>query len=280
MTEHAVDARRYLDLLKVVLLNQAYPEREAERHHLYRCAIGERKLEVQQFFSGQSVPAADVAAVERTHATGQHFGGLLRFVTTAATMVGRARIDSLHDMLDAVRDDAVAGDFVETGVWRGGVCAFAKGYFEAHGMTDRKVWLFDSFAGLPVPEHPKDDVDLQAAKYPMLAVSEAEVRTLFLRLGLDLSGCRMVKGFFEKTVPVTPVESIALLRLDGDYFSSTDVVLRHYYDSVSPGGYIVIDDYGVLEPCRQAVDTFRAERNIVTPMVQIDNGGWYWRKPG
>ncbi len=113
--------------------------------------------------------------------------------------------------------------------------------------------------------------------HPELVVSRERVASHFERLGLLDDQVQFVEGYFEDTMPELPVERIALLRLDGDYYSSTVAVLEALYDRVTPGGFIVIDDYG-LPYCRQAVDEFREARGIHSPIVQVDWTGVHWRK--
>jgi len=80
------------------------------------------------------------------------------------------------------------------------------------------------------------------------------------------------------TLPAAPVGRIAVLRLDGDYYASTMVALQALYDKVSPQGFVIVDDYGVLEPARRATDEYRRAHGIAAPLVDIDGAGVYWRK--
>ena len=122
--------------------------------------------------------------------------------------------------------------------------------------------------------------DLSARNYPMLAVSRKRVQTLFERLGLMDARVRFVEGWFNETLVDAPIGPVAVLRLDGDYYESTMTPLRALYDRVSPGGFVIVDDYGLLEPARRAVDEFRAEQRISAPLNDIDGHGHFWRKPG
>ena len=155
--------------------------------------------------------------------------------------------------------------------------AFAKGVLDAHEQA-RSVWLADSFQGLPEPDHPADTVDLRTAKYPMLAISENRVRTLFERLELLDDRVHLLAGWFEDTLPKAPIEQISILRLDADYYASTMTALEALYPKTSAGGFVIVDDYGVLEPARKAVDEFRANCSIRAPLIDIDGAGVYWRK--
>lgn len=268
---------RYIDTLKAVILNDVYLEAEAERNYLIDVADGRRAFDPQAFYSGDAANRETLAALQESHRTGRHFKGRLKFATIGASMIGRARMDNLQMTIETVIGDGVPGDIIECGVWRGGAMAFAKGVLDAHDER-RNVWLADSFQGLPVPDHASDTVDLRTAKYPMLAISEDRVRMLFQRLGMLDDHVRFLPGWFDDTLPTAPIDRIAVLRLDADYYASTMTALGALYTKVSPGGFIIIDDYGVLEPAQQAVDQFRADQGISAPLLDIDGAGVYWRK--
>jgi O-methyltransferase len=68
------------------------------------------------------------------------------------------------------------------------------------------------------------------------------------RYGLLDDRVRFLVGLFEKTFPAAPIETLALLRLDGDMYGSTSVALDAlYYPKLAPGGYVIVDDYNALE---------------------------------
>lgn len=271
--------RLYLDTVKALILNDIYPEAEAERAYLIKCVDGVEQFDARAFYSGAVIDPETMRSIAVAHRTGRHHEGRLKFATIGASMIGRARLDNVQTCLTTALAEGVAGDFVECGVWRGGACAFAKAVLIAHG-SDRTVWLADSFEGLAEPEHPADTIDLSAWKYPMLAVPRARVQALFERLGLMDAGVRFLEGWFNQTLAAAPIGAIAVLRLDGDYYDSTMTPLRVLYDRVSPGGFVIADDYGLLEPARRAVDEFRADNGIAAPLIDIDGQGYFWRKPG
>lgn len=99
----------------------------------------------------------------------------------------------------------------------------------------------------------------------------------FARYGLLDEQVRFLPGWFADTLPQAPIAQLALLRLDGDMYSSTIQTLEALYDKVTPGGYVIVDDY-ILKGCRQATDDFRARRGIVEAIQDIDGAGVYWRK--
>jgi O-methyltransferase len=49
------------------------------------------------------------------------------------------------------------------------------------------------------------------------------------------------------------------------------------YHRVSPGGYVIIDDYYTIDNCRKAVDEFRAERGITSKVRPVDFCRGYWQ---
>lgn len=95
---------------------------------------------------------------------------------------------------------------------------------------------------------------------------------------IDSAGALTTKGWFRDTLPKAPINQLALLRLDGDLFESTTVALNHLYDKVSPGGFIIVDDYHDFEPCRRAVNEFRVRHGILSPITRIEWTGVFWRK--
>lgn len=195
------------------------------------------------------------------------------------TMVGRKRLDNLEFCLDLIRKDNIPGDLVETGVWRGGASIFMRGYLAAWEMMDRVVWVADSFEGLPVPSLPQDEgYDYSAAKVPILAISLEEVQENFRRYNLLDNQVQFLKGWFCDTLPTAPIEQVAVLRLDGDLYESTMDGMNALYHKVSPGGFIIVDDYGDFEPCRRAITEFRENHGISDPIEIIDWAGAFWRK--
>ncbi|MEM9500126.1 MAG: TylF/MycF/NovP-related O-methyltransferase, partial [Pseudomonadota bacterium] len=88
----------------------------------------------------------------------------------------------------------------------------------------------------------------------------------------------LLAGWFDDTLPTAPIDRIAVLRLDADYYASTMTVLDALYHRVPSGGVVIIDDYGVLEPAKRATDQFRADHGIFAPLIDIDGAGVYWRK--
>jgi O-methyltransferase len=199
----------------------------------------------------------------------------------AETMIGWKRLSHLEECVTEALRQNIPGDLVETGVWRGGASILMRAVLKAHGDRERQVWLFDSFEGLPTPNpaaYPPDKGDDLSKFNAYLGVSLDTVRENFDRYGLLDGQVQFIKGWFNQTIPDAAVESIAVLRLDGDMYESTIQVLDGFYDKVSPGGFVIVDDYGALETCRAAVHDFRTRRGITAQIEAIDWTGVFWRK--
>ncbi len=198
----------------------------------------------------------------------------------AHSMIGRKRMENLRQLAERVLFDGIRGDFIETGVWRGGACIYLRAILEAYGVKGRRVWAADSFEGLPPPDasaYPADAGDTFHT-YRELAVPLEIVKRNFERYSLLDDQVAFLKGWFRDTLPGSQTGPLAILRMDGDMYESTMDALTHLYDRVSAGGYVIVDDYRVVDGCRQAVDDFRARRGILDEIVEIDGVGVYWKK--
>lgn len=196
----------------------------------------------------------------------------------AFSMIGGVRMRNLRYACETVLLDGVPGDFIETGVWRGGACMLMKGILEAYEDRARRVFVADSFAGLPPPDagnFPADQGD-NFHRYTELQVSRADVEENFRRFGLLDDRVVFLEGWFKDTLPDAPIEQIAILRLDGDMYESTIQALDALYHKVSYGGFVIVDDY-FLPPCAQAVHDFRERHSVTSPILPIDGTGSYWR---
>lgn len=209
------------------------------------------------------------------------------------SMVGRSGLLATYDVTHKMERNNVDGCFVECGVARGGCSALmALVADENKGNRDRKVWLFDSFEGLPEPtsedeyeepaqDKPKDKhASLVSEGYCLGTYHEVE-RLLFSKLGLNRNSVFMVKGWFQDTLPKhkDKVGPIAVLRIDGDWYDSTKCSLENLYDNVISGGYIIIDDYESVIGCRRATDEFLGSKGLAVKMVFDGRGGCYFEKP-
>jgi O-methyltransferase len=198
----------------------------------------------------------------------------------AHTMIGQARLDNIEKCVEQVLEDGVPGDLIETGVWRGGSTILMRAILKARGDVTRRVWVADSFAGLPAPnvERYPADAGLTFHLADHLAVSLDEVKSNFGRYGLLDDQVVFLKGWFSETLPTAPIESLAVMRLDGDLYESTMDALVNLYPKLSSGGFVIVDDYADIPACKQAVDDFRSQHRIRDEIVPIDWTGVYWRR--
>jgi O-methyltransferase len=181
------------------------------------------------------------------------------------TQTSPERLFVLRDAVHHIANAKIPGDVVECGVWRGGSSMMA-----ALAMQEtndfRKLWLFDTFEGMPEPgEHDRDYTGTDSKiEYERRRAQEGgwnvasleDVQANLARTGYDDRLLRFVKGPVEESIPATAPEQIALLRLDTDFYESTRHELEHLWPRVSQGGVLIIDDYGHFEGARKAVDEY------------------------
>ena len=195
------------------------------------------------------------------------------------SMMGSKCMDNLHACIADVLQHGLPGDVIETGVWRGGAVIFMRAVLAACGDTTRRVWVADSFQGLPPPEAGVEpDRSDSHHGFSTLAVSLEQVKANFARHGLFDDRVRFLEGWFKDTLPGAPIEKLAVARLDGDMYASTMDALRPLYPKLSVGGYLIAEDYGVVPGCRQAIAAYRAEQGIREPIVDVDGAGVYWKR--
>jgi O-methyltransferase len=201
----------------------------------------------------------------------------------AESMIGLKRMQNIQDCIEHVLADGVPGDLIETGVWRGGATIFMRAVLKAYGDTSRTVWVADSFAGLPKPNQEEFAADAGDThwRWSGLAVGVEQVRHNFARYGLLDDQVRFLVGWFKDTLPGAPIESLSVIRLDGDMYESTWQAIEVLYPKLSPGGFCIVDDFGThVSQAQQAVHDYRAEHGITEEIVDIDGTGAYWRKSG
>ena len=284
----------YLDLLKRCLIDSIYLDDPLAHLALYRekstAPVWKRSLiralrtflerYQVQLVKPYSVPWMPAyATLDASTKTGLRERGL-GWPSRAHTFLSLDRLDNIQYCVETVLREGVEGDLIETGVWRGGACILMRAILEVWEDHTRTVWLADSFKGLPPPNesaYPADAGDKHYLWVDEFAVSRAEVEQYFRRYGLLDDQVRFLEGWFKDTLPGAPIERLAVLRLDGDMYESTIDALSSLYDRLSPGGFVIIDDY-YMEPCAKAVHDFRAERRIDEPIEDIDGRGSFWRR--
>lgn len=290
---HAHIADQYLSLLKKSVLDELYIENEARLAYYGLCAatrsapdlhvvrdIAHKRPDIVQRLRDARAEGGIAFVWPVIAADGTQKQLNLRNISEFYhSMIGRKRLDNIQLLIERVLADRVPGDLIETGVWRGGATVFMRGVLAARGVHDRTVWVADSFAGLPVPSDPHDaGHDFSATRFPILAISRAEVEDLFRRYDLLDERVRFLEGWFKDTLPSAPISKLALMRLDGDLYESTMDALRALYARLAPGGFVIVDDYHDFEPCRRAVDEFRTTHGISSPLEPVDWTCVWWQK--
>ena len=208
------------------------------------------------------------------------------------SLVGVGGLEATYKAVKDVYERGIAGEVVELGVARGG-CAMlmASIVFDKRicGQMDRKLWLFDSYEGLPEPTSMDFSPELgngtgehvrPLTKGACLGQLDEVKDLMFNKNDFPRERVEFVKGWFENTLPKTreKIKQIAVLRIDADWYESTKSCLVNLYDKVCSGGYVIVDDYQSCYGCRRAVDEFIQDRHIV-PVIKFDGrGGCYFRK--
>jgi hypothetical protein len=189
------------------------------------------------------------------------------------TMTSVERMYALYTAVNHVLDNGIEGDFVECGVWRGGSAMLMAKILVDRGVTDRRVWLYDTFEGMTAP----GAYDTSFAGEAAVARDgwcEADIDdvTRNLRLtGIPESQRVLVKGKVEDTLPgEMPDGPIAVLRLDTDWYESTKHELNVLYPKLTGNGVLIIDDYGHWQGCRKAVDEYVREHGLPLMLTRVD----------
>jgi hypothetical protein len=194
----------------------------------------------------------------------------------AITMIHIPNLNNIQDLLMYIMENNIEGDLIETGVWRGGAVILMAAINKFYNLN-KKVYACDSYEGLPKNSpHTEDNIVNGNDKRFDYAVSLEEVKNNFIKYDLLDDNIIFVKGFFEDTMKDIKIDKISMLRLDGDMYISTIVVLEALYDKVTQNGVIIIDDYHWdIAGCGNAVDDFREKRNI-TSKINFSYGCCIW----
>jgi hypothetical protein len=192
-------------------------------------------------------------------------------------MCSPARLRALHEGVKYIVGNHLEGDLVECGCARGGSAALIALSLRQLGER-RKIWLLDTFEGLPAPTADDPDFEIAELFTGSCRGQLDDVRDLFMQQGVA-DRVEFVKGLFQDTLSSTPIERIAMLHIDGDWYDSVKACLEALYDKVVPGGIIQLDDYGYWKGARKAVDEFLAKREIRAPLERLDYSGRSLLKP-
>lgn len=202
------------------------------------------------------------------------------------TMTTAPRIAALCDATEYLIRSEVQGAIVECGVWRGGSLMAAAHTLIRLDATDRDIYGFDTFSGMPRPgdedrDSPYDGYAIKK-RWKRQAnengsrwnyVSVDSVRERIESTGYPSERVHLEAGMVEETVPAQAPREIALLRLDTDWYSSTKHELQHLYPRISVGGVLILDDYGHYEGARKAVDEYFEEAGEAVLLNRTDFSG-------
>ncbi|WP_433894346.1 TylF/MycF/NovP-related O-methyltransferase [Streptomyces sp. CA-111067] len=198
------------------------------------------------------------------------------------TMTSPERLNAFILAVRHITKHNIPGSIVECGVWRGGSMQAAARTLMTAGVTDRDLYLFDTFEGMPPPtdrdlrrdgEAAADLMAKQGKDRPIWAVATLDdVQQSFSKLEYPEKHVHYCQGLVEETVPAEAPEEIAILRLDTDWYESTKHELKHLYPRLASGGVLLIDDYGWWQGSREAVDEFLEETGAQLLLLRMDEG--------
>ena len=197
----------------------------------------------------------------------------------ADTMIGLNRLSNIEYCIHSIHKDKIEGDLIEAGVWRGGATILMRAVLKELNITNKKVWVADSFQGLPKPDTKNYIADKgnKLNKLKILNVKLEDVKRNFEKYDLLDDKVIFLEGWFKQTLHKAPIEKLALIRLDADMYESTFQALENLFPKLSIGGYVIIDDYNAFQNCKQAVDDFRKKHSINCPIIKVDREAIYWR---
>jgi O-methyltransferase len=206
------------------------------------------------------------------------------------TMTSRERMYAMFQATRHLVEADVPGDIVECGVWRGGSAMMSALTLLSLGDRDRKLWLYDTFEGMPEPGAPDvglrgEDAHAEWKRNQRGDINEwcfaplDEVRANMVATGLPPERLELVQGKVEDTIPGHTPGNISLLRLDTDWYESTYHELVHLFPLLSPGGVVILDDYGQWAGVRDAVDRYLDEQGTHLLLSRVDYAGRMAIKP-
>lgn len=213
-----------------------------------------------KFLNGETLSDSEIETIISKRPIHNH----ISWGESSYTLISWEGMEHLQECIINTKD--VEGDFIETGVWRGGMCILAKSMYNELGLN-KKVYVADSFEGLPMPSLPQDAGDTHyLSEY--LRVSKEMVEDNFKKFECLDENVIFVKGWFRDTLPTLDIEKISILRLDGDMYESTIDALNSLYPKLQKGGYCIIDDY-YHRGCQQAIHDYRNAHNITETIIKV-----------
>lgn len=263
-----------LKMLEALLPPRTFDKFYASTFPLYKEVV-RAGYWVGNFLTLKFLNAEKWARVKRVHAVMPY------------SLVGAGGLEATDRAAQGVNIAGVEGDFAELGVARGGCASLLGMSAFGAGAPPRKLWLFDSYEGLPEPGErdfvTNGDTGDHVRPLPKGSCLGAleEVRAVTLgKFKLPEDRLEFVQGWFENTVPATrdQIQKLAILRIDGDWYESTKVCLEGLFEKVQPGGVVIIDDYDSCIGAKRAVDEFVAANDLKVTLCSDGRGGRWFRK--
>jgi O-methyltransferase len=270
-------ASKYIELLKKVLIDYG----NIDTYEYYPLAIENPNWKTAILFQlDKLLRIRNFILAKRKYVTKENRINGYDWPANASTMIGLNRLNNIEWCIHSINKNNIEGDLIEAGVWRGGATILMRAILKELNILNRKVWVADSFMGLPKPDVKKYNADKgnRLNKLNILKVSLEAVKRNFQKYDLLDDQVIFLEGWFKDTLTKAPITKLALIRLDADMYESTFQALENLYPKLSYGGYIIIDDYNAFQNCKQAVDDYRREYSISDSIIKIDREAIYWRK--
>lgn len=206
-------------------------------------------------------------------------------VCKSFTMTSPERLFSLYHSIHYVVKNDIAGDFVECGVWKGGSSMMIAHVLKELGVTNRKIWMYDTYEGMSEPDEIDKDYSGKSAVSQLQAADKKnsnsvwcyssldEVKNNMETTGYPMNNIKFIKGKVEDSIPNEIPQAIALLRLDTDWYASTMHELIHLYPLLKEKGVLIIDDFGHWEGAKKAVLEYFQKNSLYPLLSRIDDTG-------
>lgn len=201
------------------------------------------------------------------------------------TMTSPERLYGLIEGIKYITKKAIPGDIVECGVWKGGSMMAVAKTLQSVNDAERNLYLFDTFDGMSEPSAKDIDNTGNTAKQLMETREKTEEDVIWATSPLDKVKQNLfstnypkdkilfIQGMVEQTLPYDSIKSIALLRLDTDWYESTKHEMETLFPLLQKGGVLIIDDYGHWKGAREAIDEYLAKHNITLLLNRLDYTG-------
>ena len=187
------------------------------------------------------------------------------------TYLVEAKLHTLVRLCEYLSREAIPGDFVECGVYKGGSAAVLSRH-----LGRRHLWLYDSFEGMP--ETSANDGETAREWIGDCVASVEDVREIMTAVSTGPERYTICKGWFRDTFMDTRPSQVALLHCDCDWYESVTLVLETFYPLVPVGGCVILDDFGFWEGCRTAFYDFCIRHGEKPLLERVERDQAFWIK--